>query len=103
MDIYNPYVTEDQAANSWIDPAPDPTDFDVMKFYLEQVNGYIAQTAPPEGISVAPVYAKFNGPNGNEDPKIKGYIAFDNFHPSDLGHTVIAGLLRDLGYEPLFN
>ena len=103
MDIYNPYVTEDQGANSWIDPAPDPTDFDVMKFYLEQVNAYIAQTAAAEGILTAPVYAKFNGPNGDEDPKTKGYIAFDNFHPSDLGHTVIAGLLRDLAYEPLFN
>src|SRR5262249_14245478 len=44
MDIYNPYVTEDQASNSWIDPSPDPNDFDVMKFYLGQVNAYIGQT-----------------------------------------------------------
>jgi lysophospholipase L1-like esterase len=101
MDIYNPYVTEDQASNSWIDPSPDPNDFYVIKFYLEQVNSYIAQTAAAEGISCAPVYATFNGPNGDQDPKAKGYIAFDNLHPSDFGHTVIAGLVRNLGYQPL--
>ena len=101
MDIYNPYVTEDQASNTWIDPSPDPNDFQVMKFHLEQVNAYIAQTAAAEGILCAPVYATFNGPNGDEDPKTKGYIAFDNFHPSDFGHTVIEGLLRNLGYSPL--
>jgi lysophospholipase L1-like esterase len=103
MDIYNPYVAEDQATNSWLDPAPDPNDFYVMKFYLDQVNIYIAQTAATDGIPCAPVYATFNGPNGDEDPKSKGYIAFDNFHPNDLGHTVIAGLFRKLGYEPLID
>jgi len=101
MDIYNPYVTEDQASNTWIDPTPDPDDFEIMKFYLAQVNAYIAQTVATKGILCAPVYATFNGPNGDEDPKAKGYIAFDNFHPSDLGHAVIAGLLRNLGYAPL--
>jgi lysophospholipase L1-like esterase len=99
MDIYNPFVSEDQATDSW--PSDAGSDFVVLKPYLEDVNGYIAKSAAANGIGVASVYAAFNGMSGNEDPKLKGYISFDGFHPNDKGHAVIAQLLRGLGYSPL--
>ena len=30
----------------------------------------------------------------------KGYIGSDGIHPTDLGHRVIADLLRSAGYAP---
>jgi lysophospholipase L1-like esterase len=91
MTIYNPFVTEDQNSG----------DFQVLKFYIEQANAYIESKSAAAGVLVAPVYTDFNGVNGDEDPKLKGYIAFDGFHPNTAGHAEIARLLRNLGYSPL--
>jgi lysophospholipase L1-like esterase len=95
-DIYNPYVTQDQNADTW--PADAGTDFQVLNPYLNEVNAYIAASSAAGGIQVAAVHAAFNGVLGNEDPAAKGYIAFDGFHPNAEGHRVIANLLRGLGY-----
>jgi lysophospholipase L1-like esterase len=89
MDIYNPYVTEDMAVG---------TDFEVLKFYLDDVNAYIADRSSKEHVGLARVYCSFNGPGGDVDPKSLGYIAFDGFHPNDAGHAEIAKLLAALGY-----
>ena len=97
MTIYNPFVTEDQNSDSW--PNDQGNDFKVLKIYLDQVNGYILSKSG--GVPVARVDLAFNGIYGDEDPKTKGYIAFDGFHPNTLGHAVIAQALRSLGYAPL--
>jgi lysophospholipase L1-like esterase len=47
------------------------------------------------------VYLAFNGTNGDEDPKSKGYLSFDGVHPNNTGHRIIADELRKLGYVPL--
>ncbi len=99
MDIYNPFVEEDKASDSWSED-PNQDDFTVLKFYLEQVNQYIAQTSPNFG-AFAEVYQAFNGPAGDEDPADKGLLAFDGFHADKSGHALMASLLRDLGYAPL--
>jgi lysophospholipase L1-like esterase len=99
MDIYNPFVEEDKASDSWSED-PNQDDFTVLKFYLEQVNQYIAQTSPNFG-AFAQVYGAFNGPAGDEDPADKGLLAFDAFHADKSGHALMASLLRDLGYAPL--
>src|SRR5262249_21609945 len=62
MDIYNPYVTEDQQSDTW--PNDGGNDFQILKPYLEEVNRYIAASAAAEGIGFASVYAAFNGPDG---------------------------------------
>lgn len=100
MDIYNPYVNEDKASDSWRDDG-GLNDFDALKPYLDDVNRYIAATATINNIPYAKVYEAFNGPSGAEDPSDKGYISFDGLHPDDSGHKVIADLLRGLGYAPL--
>jgi lysophospholipase L1-like esterase len=100
MDVYNPYVNEDKAANTWADDG-GLDDFQVVKQYLDEVNQHIASTATVKGIPYAKVYDAFNGPNGDTDPSSLGYITFDGLHPSDNGHTKIAELLQGLGYAPL--
>jgi hypothetical protein len=63
------------------------------------VTGCIARSGRRYGIPVACVFAAFNGPDGNDDPLVKGYVADDGRHPSDLGKEVIAGELRKFGYR----
>jgi lysophospholipase L1-like esterase len=99
MDIYNPFIAVDSQSDTW--PNDAGSDFVVLKPYLEEVNAYIASTSTLAGIPYARVYLAYNGPTGDEDPILKGYIAFDGLHPNDLGHKVMADLLRDLAYQPL--
>jgi hypothetical protein len=68
---------------------------------LENMNEAVHQAAAAYHVPVAYVYDAFNGPHHDEDPRDKGYIGTDGIHTSDLGQQVIAGLLRELGYEPV--
>jgi lysophospholipase L1-like esterase len=99
MDIYNPYVNEDRARDTW--PNDQGNDFQVAKMYLDQINNHIAATSAARNIPCALVYQVFNGPNGNLDAGDRGFIAFDGLHPNGQGHARIAELLSNLGYSPL--
>ena len=99
MDVYNPYVDEDQV-DSWGDDG-NLNDFQVFKRYLDLVNAHIAATAATNGIPCAQVSLAFNGADGTIDPSDKGYLTFDGVHPNDNDHAVIAELLQGLGYAPL--
>jgi lysophospholipase L1-like esterase len=104
MDLYNPYVRTDKAADTGPYDGPDgvqKSDSEIFKGYLEQVNDHIAATSSANEVPYAKVYLAFNGPSGDEDPAAKGYLSFDGLHPNDTGHRVIAGKLRLLGYAPL--
>jgi lysophospholipase L1-like esterase len=101
MDIYNPFVTIDQASDSWAPFGPGHMDFDVFKPYLDDVNAHIVSTSTANGVLVAPVYDSFNGPSHDLDPGSAGLLAFDDFHPNAAGHALIASLLRGLGYTPV--
>jgi lysophospholipase L1-like esterase len=98
MDVYNPYVNEDRAQDTW--PNDQGNDFQVLKPYLDAINSQIAATAASRNIPCARVYLAFNGPNGDIDPGDLGLIAFDGLHPNGRGHRLIADLLRGLGYSP---
>jgi lysophospholipase L1-like esterase len=98
MDLYNPFVRQDKAADTNGD---NVSDFVVFKKYVDYVNHYIAQTSQANGIRCAPVYAAFNGASGTEDPRAKGYLSFDGLHPNDTGHNVMATQFRNVGYTPL--
>ncbi len=63
MDIYNPYVNEDNVSDSWANDG-GLNDFQVFKQYLDEVNGYIATTAGGKKIPVAAVYTSFNDSTG---------------------------------------
>jgi lysophospholipase L1-like esterase len=91
MDIYNPFVAEQEALG----------DLARLKPYLDETDAYIQKSAAKNGILCAKVYLAFNGPSGTEDPIAKGLIAPDGFHANDNGHKLMADLLRQLGYSPL--
>jgi lysophospholipase L1-like esterase len=98
MDVYNPFVNEDRAQDTW--PNDQGNDFQVSKPYLDAINNQIAATATARNIPYARVYLAFNGPNGDIDPSDLGMLAFDGLHPTGRGHRLIANLLRGLGYSP---
>jgi lysophospholipase L1-like esterase len=98
MDIFNPFVNEDRAQDTW--PNDQGNDFQVFKPYLDAINGQIAAAATARNIPFARVYMVFNGPNGDIDPSNLGLLAFDGLHPNTSGHRRIAELLRGLGYSP---
>ena len=100
MDTYNPYVNADQVVDSWPDDG-GLNDFQVFKPYIDDVNSYMCLTAQSKKIPCAKVYVAFNGADGSIDPHEKGYLAFDDLHPNDKGHAVIAEQLRSLGLAPL--
>ncbi|MEW5978313.1 MAG: GDSL-type esterase/lipase family protein [Acidobacteriota bacterium] len=100
LDIYNPYIGEDQVSDTWIESPTNLDDLAVLKPYLDSVNAYIAGTTARFGrpIPNAPVYESFNGPSGLENPRDLGLISFDGFHANRAGHALMASLLRALGY-----
>src|SRR5262245_40318575 len=81
IDIYDPWVNVDKSANSFPDkrePAyAKGNDFQVLEYYLDQLDNHIATTTTNNSIPLAKVHAAFNGINGDEDPIAKGYIASD--------------------------
>jgi len=77
MDVYNPFVNEDRAQNTW--PNDQGNDFQVFKPYLDAINNQIAAAATARNIPYARVYLAFNGPNGDIDPGDLGLLAFDGF------------------------
>ncbi len=91
MDIYNPFVARLMLQGT----------FNIVEPYLDQVNGHIAASCQANGIPMAQVHLAFNGPDGTQDPIVKGLIAIDGIHPNDAGHKAIADQLRALGYAPL--
>src|SRR5579859_4210669 len=62
MDIYNPFVAEQEALGNLA----------TLKPYLDETDAYIQSSAAQNGILCAKVYAAFNGPSGTEDPIAKG-------------------------------
>jgi lysophospholipase L1-like esterase len=98
MDIFNPFVNEDRAQDTW--PNDQGNDFQVFKPYLEAINGQIAAVATARNVPFARVYMAFNGPNGDIDPSNMGLLSFDGLHPNTSGHRLIAELLRGLGSSP---
>ena len=75
--------------------------FESVHPYWLACNEYLVQAASEHEIPVARVYRAFNGPNGDEDFKDKGYAAPNGFHPNQVGYSLMADLFRELGYEPL--
>lgn len=73
-------------------------DGDLRPFY-GPLNDHIIQASSENNIPVALVHLAFNGPDGDEDPADKGYLASDGLHTSKVGAAVIADLHQELGYE----
>ena len=63
--------------------------------------GVIREAADDYGVGTASWYDAFNGPDHDEDPYEKSYIADDVFHQSGEGAKVEAEVLHALGYDEI--
>ncbi len=64
--------------------------------------GVIREAADEYGVGMASWYDAFNGPDHDEDPREKGYIADDGWHQShDAGVAAQVEVLHALGYDPI--
>jgi hypothetical protein len=64
----------------------------------EALSGAIREAADEYGVAIASIYDLFNGPNHDEDPREKGYIAGGSYYPSREGALAKAEFLHSLGY-----
>jgi lysophospholipase L1-like esterase len=77
-----------------------PEDVEVYNSYVVALYEHLAQSCAEQGIPVLDLYALYDGPNADPYvPEIPG--TGDGVHVSDEGDEVIAGLLRELGYDPV--
>ena len=77
-----------------------PQDVEVYNSYVVALYEHMARSCAEQGIPVLDLYALYDGPNADPYvPEIPG--TGDGVHVSDEGDEVIAGLLRELGYDPV--
>jgi hypothetical protein len=68
---------------------------------FEAASGAIREAADDHGVAMASVYDVFNGPDHDEDPREKGYVASDGYHASLRGASAHAEILHSLGYDAI--
>jgi hypothetical protein len=90
FDAYNPKLVSQCT--------PDDV-FNACRACWENYNKAIHQAADEMGVPVANAFDAWNGLDHTEDPNDKGFTQSDRIHPNKKGAAVIAGLLRDIGYE----
>jgi lysophospholipase L1-like esterase len=83
---YTPYLDPEGAAYGG--SSGELNALQIFEPYLDEVNRHLATMASDNGIPYAEV--RLDG----------GYISQDRVHPNDEGYEVIAGRLRELGYNP---
>ncbi len=83
---YIPYLDPEGTADGG--PSGERNDLQVFEPYLDEVNRLIATTASVNGIPYVEVRLD------------RRHISQDGLHPNDEGYEVIAGRLRELGYNP---
>lgn len=71
---------------------------DTINPYWKAGMDYVEKSAARYGIPVAQVYDEFMGPDGTDDPYVKGLLLDDQLHPNAKGAALIADLLDALGY-----
>lgn len=59
----------------------------------------VREAAEANGAGFVSLYGIFNGPNHDEEPREKGWIAEDGFHANEKGNQVIAEALAAIGFE----
>jgi lysophospholipase L1-like esterase len=67
---------------------------------VEAWNAMACKAAQLNGFVCVDIYHALNGPDGAKP--LGDFVGKDETHPSDRGNEVIAGVLTDVGYAPLF-
>lgn len=66
----------------------------------ESLSATIRDAAEANGATMVSLYDLFTGPDHQDDPREKGWIGPDGYHPSAAGIPVIADALAAAGFEP---
>ena len=62
MTIYNPFVNEDKASDSWPPGGDGTSDFTILKPYLDILNAYIATASLTKGVLIAHITSSTGRP-----------------------------------------
>ncbi|MBT8192416.1 MAG: SGNH/GDSL hydrolase family protein [Acidimicrobiia bacterium] len=81
-----------------LNPAHDLNTMKITSPYWKAGMDYVEKSAARYGIPVAQVYDAFMGPDGTDDPYLKGLYDEDHLHPNADGAALIAELLDGFGY-----
>lgn len=101
MELHHAWVDEDRRTNTVEDGREADvhgSDFEVLRDYLQQLNGGIRHHAAAWNIGVADTYTAINGPLGTDDPIAIGYIDGRSQALTTKGQERVALALRRLGY-----
>jgi hypothetical protein len=91
MDMYNPVIADWRAAG--IEPECTAA--------WEMMARTVRETAAKYDVPTVSMYDAFNGIDHSEDPRVKGYITYDNQHTNDAGKAAMVEVLDSVGYEPI--
>ena len=90
-DLYNPLVEQ------W----NDCEIFTACEACWSNMSAAARQAAQAYNIPFLSRFDAFGGPQHDQDPLQKGYFTDDGEHPSDAANQFTAGLLSEMGYEPV--
>ena len=76
----------------------DKGTLDIINPYWKAGMDYFEESAARYRLPVAQVYDAFMGPEGTDDPYLKGLLDDDQMHPNAEGAAVMADLLNELGF-----
>lgn len=76
----------------------DKGTLDVINPYWKAGMDYFEESAARYRLPVAQVYDAFMGPEGTDDPYLKGLLDDDQMHPNAGGAALMADLLNKLGF-----
>ena len=76
----------------------DKGTLDIINPYWKAGMDYFEESAARYRLPVAQVYDAFMGPEGTDDPYLKGLLDDDQMHPNAEGAAVMADLLHELGF-----
>jgi hypothetical protein len=101
--VDNTIIRTDNAYNCWIIEQKELGIYEIAKYILDEIHAHVVVASVERDIPVVMTYQALNGPDGEEMPpenyltKVRNNMTYLN----EAGHVFIAGLYRELGYEPL--
>jgi len=78
----------------------DTGNFDEFRRCVAALDEAIFEVGAEHGILVVDAGVVMNRPNHDQDPFDKGYLA-DGVHENDAGAEIVAGVFRQVDYEPI--
>jgi hypothetical protein len=100
--VNNTIIRTDNAFNCWIDEQKELDIFHIVKPIFDDIHGHVVAASSERNIPVAMTYQALNGPDGEEMPPEELLsTGIGMTYLNEAGHTRVAELYRELGYDPL--